>query len=328
MGSGREPGGGRTEPAPPFAEALRSGPVDAARAFYALLREEVTEGNPALASEEQRALRGHYPVMLDPGRYPPGLAAAIYAGRRAHPVRAIMGTEDPVVLDAGCGFGSESFLFAAAGAKVLAVDISEEQIAIASKRRLFWEETLGRSLDVEFEVADLEGYLPDRGDVSLTWLASVLAAIRDQEGLLRRIRDRTRPGGCVMVTDMKLLNPLFAIEEWRRRQRGKRSSREFSREADFVAMFLRRGRMGARFYPQDGERGLFDDVQFFWHRSLSRLLRGAGFAPEAPWFFGFVPPFLFRESLVVLERLLAKVPFVRAMGYFYLVTGVKGCCLV
>jgi SAM-dependent methyltransferase len=299
-----------------------SRPETITESFYCYLRAEVTQGNPYLNHDEQIRLQGHYPFMMDEKHYPTGLVASIYSGRRVHPVQAILDSRDPIIFDAGCGYGSDSFLFAGLGAKVEAVDVSVEQVAIAQKRKRYYEEILGRSLDVTFRVADLDGYTPGKENLSLTWLSSVLAIVLNQDTFLDRIYKATRAGGKVMVVDFNLLNPLFLWNEWRRRRRALRESRAFARENDFWAMVQRRGRIGARFYARNGE-GVFDDVQFFTPATLVRLLRSAGFRTLTPDFSGFTPPFLFRGVSNHLERLFSRVPGLNYLGRAYILTGEK-----
>jgi SAM-dependent methyltransferase len=260
--------------------------------------------------------------MMDPNRYPPELVANIFATRRAYPVQAILKTENPLVFDAGCGYGSDSLLFASLGAKVLAVDVSAEQVEIAEKRKPYYEEVFRRSLEVTFRVADLDEYTPEKENLSLTWLSSVLAIVRNQDTFLDRIYKATRPGGKVMIVDFNLLNPLFLWTEWRRRRRALRESGDFAREGDFWAMVQRRGRIGARFYARNRE-GVFDDVQFFTPATLACLLRNTGFQPLRPGFSGFTPPFLCRGGSNHLERLFSRVPGLNNLGRAYGGTGKK-----
>ena len=110
------------------------------------------------------------------------------------------------------------------------------------------------------------------------------------------------------------------LKEWRRRQRAKLTSPEFSRHADFWQMLRRKGRPGARFFPRN-DRGLFDDVQFFTPRTLVSLLRYAGFGVSKAIFSGFLPPqFLVNASF---EDYLARIPFLKQLGYFYLLSSFK-----
>jgi len=279
------------------------------------------EGNPLLDADERALLAKHYPVMMAPERYLPRLVTAIYTERRAPAVAAILGSEKPLVFDAGSGYGSESFLFAALGARVLAVDRSPEQTAIATKRQPYWEGLFGRPLGIRFETADLNTYTPSEQKISLTWIASVLAAIPDQDSFLRRIYTATRAGGEVMITDMNLLNPLFLFKEWRRRRHGAQEAQEFARQASLWRMFLRRGRCGARYFRGSGEDP-FDDAQFFWWKTLAQFLRGGGFEPGEPAYSGFMPP-IGSLDLTTLERVLAKVPVLRSGAYFYRMSGFK-----
>jgi SAM-dependent methyltransferase len=290
--------------------------------FYDLLREEVTTGNSFLSADEQLSLQSHYDVMRQPERFHPTGVRSIYVRRRAPAVEFIERRESPVVLDAGCGYGSESFLFAAAGARVLGVDRSERQIEIAVKRRRFFEERLNRTLDVHFEVSDLESYRPARSDITLTWLASVLAPIEDQKKLLQRIQWSTECGGRIMITDMNLLNPRFFLHIAARIHAAKTRSVDFGREGDLWAMLRRRGRKGARYFLDEKGR-VFDDVQFFWSRTLSRLLSSSGFNPVRTSYSGFLPPYPIMRRLFFLDEIFARLPLLRCFGYFYLMVGHK-----
>ena len=289
--------------------------------FYQQLRVEVITGNPSLNAPAQSLLRAHYPTIMSPQHNPPELAAMIYAERRQYPVAAILETQNAVVFDAGCAFGSESFLFASLGARVLAVDNDAEKIRIARLRQKYYEEHFQRALDITFVVADLDAYVPEMPNISLTWLASVLAAIPQQGNFLKRVYDASRHGGQVFVSDMNLWNPLFLVGEYRRRQRAAKINLAFAREQNFSAMFARRERNGARYFVENGTT--FDDVQFFQPRSLRRLYETVGWRPRGFFFSGYIPPFFARVGLTPLESVLPHVPLLSQLGYFYLGVGEK-----
>lgn len=259
---------------------------------------------------------------MTPEKNPVELAAAIYAERRQYPVAAIQKTDQPVMFDAGCGYGSESFLFAALGAQVIAADMDPQKIRIARLRQPYYEELFQKKLDIDFQVADLDTHVPASRNISLTWLASVLAAIPNQDRLVQSIFDATRPGGQVMISDMNMWNPLFLFGEWRRREIAKRETPKFAENADFGAMFHRRNRIGARYWTVGG-RILFDDVQFFSPATLNGLLNQVGFRSTKFYFSGFVPPFLARFGLTRFESVVARLPLISQFGYFYLCIGFK-----
>lgn len=301
---------------------ITSDAEDVCRSFYGILRREVVSGNRFLSGGDQALLRSHYPVMLSPERNPVALAAAIYAERRQHPVAAILAAKSAVVFDVGCGYGSESFLFASLGARVIAVDADAEKIRIARVRQPYYEDAFKKKLDIDFQVADLDTYVPESKNLSLTWLASVLAAIPNQDRFLRRVFNVTHTCGQVMISDMNLWNPLFLFSEWRRRERAMRTNSEFAKHAHFGAMFNRRERVGARYF-RSSTGAVFDDVQFFSSATLERLLRQVGFRSPQFHFSGFISPLLARLGLTRLETILARFPVLARFGYFYLGIGFK-----
>jgi len=296
-------------------------PITITRTFFATLKQEVVQGNPSLSQEEQSRLQDYHPFIKNPGRYPPELVSAIYASRRIVPVKAILETPNPMVLDGGCGCGSDSILFAALGAKVLSVNLAAEEVAIGEKRKRYYQEKLGEELHIKFVHADLNEYVFEWEKVSLTWLASILAVIRNQEEFLKRIFQATRAGGRVMVVDYNLLHPPFLWSEWLRRRRSMQKSQEFARQANFWTMVRRKERTGARFFPLNGD-GLFDDVQFFTPGTLKSLLQHAGFQVLPPLFTGCAPP-LFPQISVPLEHLLSRLPGWHSLGRAYSITGIK-----
>jgi SAM-dependent methyltransferase len=62
--------------------------------------------------------------------------------------------EQPLILDLGCGTGTQSLAFALLGAKVIALDFDKEATRIVNKRKVFYEEQSNRSLNIEILNAD------------------------------------------------------------------------------------------------------------------------------------------------------------------------------
>jgi SAM-dependent methyltransferase len=290
--------------------------------FYKTLQEELINGNPFLQPEEQTLLSKHRPLIVDPGHYSPELVAVNYVNRRSAAAEAIQGSRESIVFDAGCGYGSDSLFFASLGARVLSVDFSPENIDIAKKRKDYYEQKLDMKLSVKFLVADLNDYVPEITNLSLTWISSVLAVIEDQDNFLRRIYEATKPEGQIVITDFNLVHLPFLLGEWWRRHSALRDSPEFATNANFLNMVRRYRRQGARYYPFR-EKGSFDDVQFFTPGSLARLLRAVGFRPLLPQFSGFVPPLLPGKFSVALENFLSELPVFRHLGRAYVMTGLK-----
>ncbi len=306
-------------------ELERGNSMAVGSAFHRVLVDELTSGNPYLNSTEFEMLRKHYPNIMNGSRQL--WLRDVYAKRRSYTLECIRNDERAMVLDAGCGFGSDSFLFASLGASVTGIDISDDQIQIAEKRKRYYEEGLSQELVVKFESANLDQYRSDLDNLSLTWFASVLAAVSDQDSLFSWLNQLTRPGGRVVVTDMNLRNPFFSSREWLRRQKAKRRNPEFAASANFGAMFRRTGRVGARYFPRensDSQKGfVFDDVQFFTPNTCAKLMINSGFRVETVDYSACTPPLPSESLTVAAERTTGAVPGLRSLGYFYTVVGSK-----
>lgn len=53
-----------------------------------------------------------------------------------------------VILDLGCGMGTQALLLALSGAKVIGVDMDSQSLAVFRKRKSWYEDALGASLDI------------------------------------------------------------------------------------------------------------------------------------------------------------------------------------
>lgn len=121
--------------------------------FYALLDREMT--GHALTPAERQSMcdaRLYYGRYLNPRTRP-------YFEETVIPVIAnglvwLNRERSNVVLDLGCGLGMQSILLAAMGKSVVAVDIRPECIALGEKRLRYYEQILGRKLDIEFVCAN------------------------------------------------------------------------------------------------------------------------------------------------------------------------------
>ena len=109
-------------------------------------------------------------------------------------------------LDIGCGSGLITKVLAEASAEVLAVDVSEEAIAVSRG-------TLGEATNVQLMVADVlrsRGAARDlRGSFDLVVLSEVLEHIQDDEAALATVRRLLGENGWLLVTvpgDPKLWN--------------------------------------------------------------------------------------------------------------------------
>jgi 2-polyprenyl-3-methyl-5-hydroxy-6-metoxy-1,4-benzoquinol methylase len=129
--------------------------LDYVAGFYAHLPAELK--NAGYKAEENGMLADkhlYYGNYLDPKSVnyfskmvlPPIARAISYLGIRSETPK--------VILDAGCGGGMQSLIFASLGAKVVGLDLREDSIALCKQRKRYYEQLLGRPLDIEFTAID------------------------------------------------------------------------------------------------------------------------------------------------------------------------------
>ena len=105
--------------------------------------------------------------------------------------RRPLGLEPVQVLDAGCGFGTYSLLYACMGAEVTAVDLREDRLHVARRRLELFEERTRRSLGLRIERIDVTediDALPARTD-------QAVSSIREAVQHGRRIAPVRREAG-------------------------------------------------------------------------------------------------------------------------------------
>jgi SAM-dependent methyltransferase len=133
-------------------------------------------------------------------------ARLIAAGARLGP--------DVTALEVGCGTGLFTAAFAATGARLVAVDLSEELLAHARARGLPSDRV--RLLCRPFETCELEG--PFDAVIG----SSILHHLRMPDALVR-IRALPKPGGVLSFAEPNMLNPQVAVQKnvpWVKRRLG------------------------------------------------------------------------------------------------------------
>jgi 2-polyprenyl-3-methyl-5-hydroxy-6-metoxy-1,4-benzoquinol methylase len=131
-------------------------------------------------------------------------AGQLRARRRAQLIADGAGLGPGVrALEIGCGTGLFTQYFAATGAEVLAVDISEELLEVARRKGLPADR-------VQFVCSRFEDLALDRGFDAVIG-SSVLHHL-DLEPSLAAIRQLLRPGGTLSFAEPNMLNPQVFIE--------------------------------------------------------------------------------------------------------------------
>ena len=111
------------------------------------------------------------------------------------------------ILDLGCGTGRHAILLAKAGAKVTGVDFSDEMLAVARSN--------STGLEITFLNAEL-GALPLEDPFDLVLCSLVLSHVPDLNPVMKEMARLTRPGGRIIITDLRTDNWLRKTKKIRK----------------------------------------------------------------------------------------------------------------
>ncbi len=106
------------------------------------------------------------------------------------------------IVDLGCGTGTQSIFLALGGAKVIGVDMDAEALEIFRKRKLWYEEKLGRSLDIELHqgnVFDLD--FSQFGPIRAAFSMFAFNMMQPSENLLDKLTEQMTQGSRLVIID-------------------------------------------------------------------------------------------------------------------------------
>jgi SAM-dependent methyltransferase len=135
----------------------------------------------------------------------------------------------PLILDLGCGTGTQSLLCALLGAKVVALDMDSLALEIVRRRTGFYEEHAGRALDISILQSD--AFEADYASVApIDGLYSLFAfnMMQPSSRLLDCLLPHLAPAARMAILDGNNRSWMARLLPWRRRAVW--SPREFRRE--------------------------------------------------------------------------------------------------
>jgi SAM-dependent methyltransferase len=106
------------------------------------------------------------------------------------------------VVDLGCGCGTQSLYLATKGSRVIALDVDGNALDVLRRRKAFYEDRMGRSLDLKVEQADALAF--DYGEVApIGGLHSMFSfnMMQPNTVLLDRMAPHWGPGARLAVLD-------------------------------------------------------------------------------------------------------------------------------
>jgi 2-polyprenyl-3-methyl-5-hydroxy-6-metoxy-1,4-benzoquinol methylase len=291
-------------------------PCKAVRLFCELLKDEL-DCRSALGLDVQDLWRYYHNLFLEDGTLSP-LGVYGYANRLAPVLLSLREARSAVkLLDAGCGYGTESLLFALSGASVTGVELVPSRVELARSRVSFYQNHVSAPFSIQFINANVIRYLERAGPFHIVWGMEAISHIHPLEAFLLLVHKCLSPGGLLIISDPNAINPVALHRAYR--IRGAR-------------------RCTLRIKASDPGNGapVYEAVERILSvPGLCCRLRKAGFEVRQVVMSGFLASSLvlapLRRSRAVftlltsLQRMLQTLPVLRLMGTVYTVVAQKGC---
>lgn len=272
------------------------------------IQEEYDGCNLSLNLEEYKALQKYYHSALasKERRY---IYEHLYAERLEYIVFLLISGARPVkILDAGCGVGSESILFALLGAEVIGVDLDKPRLNVAKKRKEYYQSLIGRRLNLNFLQQNVSRVMKEY-KFDIIWLNEAISHIHPAEEFLSRSYQNLKRGGRIIISESNPLNPYIILKRFYQ-------TRHFKETISQIKD------------PRTGEIVAYAHERLFSILRMRKMLKRMGFGIEHIELTHYLPAFLIRNQLVFklinkLEKRLANFPFIKWIGLDYRIAGSK-----
>ncbi|MFN0123081.1 MAG: SAM-dependent methyltransferase [Blastocatellia bacterium] len=234
--------------------------------------------------------------------------------------RYILGRPGCQVLDAGCGWGTYSFLFGFMGARVRGIDVDTDRLAFARKRLEVLRRIAGSynlPLDVSFEKADIFATMKSQA-YDVIWVREAISHIHPIEGFFDAVSENISPDGIMAISDQNWQHPktkIDLIREFRDKWR------PFSRWGEATIWYV--------FTYTDPETGAECEMSMervFSPWKLKRVVRQSNLRIVESKTIGFLPKGYIAglfpgdakltayKRLMQVDNVIGKIPIIRDFG--------------
>jgi SAM-dependent methyltransferase len=305
---------GNAEGAPEPSSLLQRSPHEVVQIFCDLFGDELD--HRSAHGLHVQDLRRYYGNLFLANGAPSPLGVYGYASRLAPALVSLRTAGSPIrLLDAGCGYGTESLLFALLGADVTGVELVPERVELARSRPGFYQDRVAASLSIRFVNADVIRYLEKTGPFDIIWIMEAISHIHPLDTFLPLAYDRLSPEGLLITSDPNALNPLALVRACRIRG-------------------ALRHQLRLKAMDPDGDTPVYEAVErIFSVPGYARRVSDVGFEVTQAITSGFLASSLMPASLhrlrfactllTSLQRALQTVPILRLMGTNYTLVAQK-----
>jgi SAM-dependent methyltransferase len=247
--------------------------------------------HPVLPAPQQKVFDGYYAgYRRHFGRY----IRHHYSDQSAEITMLIRKKHSPRLLEIGGGCGTEALWFALRGARVLAIDVNEERLAVARMRKEIIERGIGRQLDIEFRFCPLFD-LDAPNAFDLIWMEQAFHHVEPRDQIYSTVARLLAPEGHVVISEANGWNPLLQLVLFR--QRG------FQTIVDRTA--------------PDGRRILYGNERITIPSAIARGFEEAGIVRKAVRYFRALPNITAAEVLMPVERAIPQFAALLFSHYNY-----------
>lgn len=266
--------------------------------FCCALEREYDGKNPFLDSKEYGIFRKYYGSLRNKARR--YVYKSLYQSRLRYITNLLPSLKRPLILDAGCGLGSESLLFSFLGANVVGVDLNEARLKLAEKRKLFYKDLIKGK--VEFLLGDVFKIIK-RQKFDIIWMNESISHIHPAERFLKLAYQQLNPGGRVIISEGNGGNPYILLKRFMETGR-------WSWTSHFVQG------------PQTSTKVGYAVERLFTCKQITNILLEVGYFIGHVEFTYFIPVFLIRNHKMFkiisrLEQWLEKQKFSRVTALSY-----------
>lgn len=261
-------------------------PYVVAKRLFKIVRSELLfhiSSTGYLSREERASLYRYYCRML---RKNPLRESHYFAQRIKNVVKVLLynNEQEISILDSGCGFGTESLVFALLGGKVLGIDLNPERLAVAMKRVTYYKK-LNPKLKVTFKLCNILKY-KCKSTFNVIYAKEFISHVHPVSKFIEFAWKCLKPGGYLVIHDTNPLNPYCSYKAWRAH---KHSLYKFVKD------------------PETGENIMYAVERLVPSFILKRLLRANNFKILSINYYGWIGPNLFLPLINSIETKL-KVP--------------------
>ena len=245
-----------------------------------------------------------------------------FANRLQDVIAVILDEDRPIVLDAGCGLGTESLLFGLLGAEVLAVDIHPTRMEVAKRRKKWYQCNVYANLRLRFIQRDIIQFLTeiaeDKMDCrpNIIWLSEAISHIYPPERFLSLAHSVLQPNGKIVISESNPLNVVIRVMNWKERMaRYKNITKHNRKQFERGDIFLYPWRFQD---PHTNKEVNICNEKLWTPQQFKVMLQSVGFSVERINIYRFIPDILMtKQSLRFwshVELCIRQIPFISLMG--------------